>query len=294
MGVMKEASNSTPPVETGTVNSDDGTTIGYYWLGQGPGLVLVHGAGQSSGNLRILARDMSDTFTVYVPDRRGRGMSRSYGDFHGLDTEIDDLNAVLSASGAHYVFGLSAGAVIVVEAARSLPAITKLALYEPPLSFNGVRHAEWVSSYERELGAGNLGGALVTVLKATADRRALIRYVPRSLLAVPLNLVIKATSAKGFPGLVTCSLVELIQPIRWDAQTVMEAVGSLERFASLNCEILLLGGSKSARNLTASLDGLRKVLPDAKRVILQGVGHTAADNSRQPALVAAELRAFFA
>ena len=293
MGVMKEASNSTPPVETGTVNSDDGTTIGYYWLGQGPGLVLVHGAGQSSGNLRILARDMSDTFTVYVPDRRGRGMSRSYGDFHGLDTEIDDLNAVSSASGAHYVFGLSAGAVIVVEAARSLPAITKLALYEPPLSFNGVRHAEWVSSYERELGAGNLGGALVTVLKATADRRALIRYVPRSVLAVPLNLVIKATAQRASP-VGAMSPRDLIPTMHWDAQTVMEAVGSLERFASLNCEILLLGGSKSARNLTASLDGLRKVLPDAKRVILQGVGHTAADNSRQPALVAAELRAFFA
>jgi len=87
---------------------------------------------------------------------------------------------------------------------------------------------------------------------------------------------------------------DLIPTLHYDAQTVMDAAGPLERFAGLSCEILLLDGSKSARNLTASVDGLSTVLPGAKRVTLQGVGHTAADNSRQPARVAAELREFFA
>jgi hypothetical protein len=82
--------------------------------------------------------------------------------------------------------------------------------------------------------------------------------------------------------------------VHYDVQTVMDAAGPLARFAELHCEILLLGGSKSARNLTASLDGLSTVLPGAKRVTLRGVGHTAADNSRRPSLVAAELQAFFA
>ena len=63
------------PSSVGSVRSNDGTPIGYYELGQGPGLILVHGAGQSSENLRTLARELSDAFTVYVPDRRGRGMS---------------------------------------------------------------------------------------------------------------------------------------------------------------------------------------------------------------------------
>jgi hypothetical protein len=55
----------------------------------------------------------------------------------------------------------------------------------------------------------------------------------------------------------------------------------------------LLGGSRSARNLTASLDGLSRVLLDARRVVLHGAGHTAPDNGRQPARVAAELHRFF-
>jgi len=57
--------------------------------------------------------------------------------------------------------------------------------------------------------------------------------------------------------------------------------------------VLLLGGAKSARNLAAALDGLSAVLPRARLVTLPGAGHTAAGNSGQPELVAAQLRAFF-
>ena len=71
------------------------------------------------------------------------------------------------------------------------------------------------------------------------------------------------------------------------------AAGPLERFATLSCEILLLGGSRNARNLTASLDGLSRVPPNARRVVLHGTGHTSPDNGRQPARVAAELHRFF-
>ena len=68
-------------------------------------VVLLHGAGQSSGNLTRLARALSETFTVYVPDRRGRGRSGPYGDFRGLSTEIEDLSALLDACGATRLSG---------------------------------------------------------------------------------------------------------------------------------------------------------------------------------------------
>ena len=34
----------------GQVRSADGTPIGYYRIGDGPALILLHGAGQSSGS----------------------------------------------------------------------------------------------------------------------------------------------------------------------------------------------------------------------------------------------------
>jgi pimeloyl-ACP methyl ester carboxylesterase len=281
-----------PGSALGEVRSADGTAIGYQRAGTGPAVVLLHGAGQCSANLMRLARALSGAFTVYVPDRRGRGRSGPYGEFYGLSTEIDDLSALLDACGASRVFGLSAGAVIAIEAALVRPDITKLALYEPPLTFDGVIHGAWAPQYQRQLAAGKPGAALVTVLKATADRTSPVRWIPRRPLGAALDFAIKRTAGRPAPG-GTMSPRELIPTLPYDAQTVNGAAGALERFGVLACEILLLGGSRSARNLTASLDGLSRVLPDARRVVLHGTGHTAPDNSQQPERVAAELRRFF-
>jgi pimeloyl-ACP methyl ester carboxylesterase len=290
--VEEESGPSDPRPTLGEVRSADGTTIGYQRAGTGPAVVLLHGAGQSSGNLTRLAHALSRAFTVYVPDRRGRGRSGPYGEFHGLSTEIEDLSALLDASGASRLFGLSAGAVIAIEAALVRPDITKLALYEPPLTYDGVVHGDWAPRYERQLNAGKPGAALVTVLKATADRTSPIRWIPRLPLAAALDFAIKRTANRPAPaGLM--SPRDLIRTVRYDAQTVNGAAGALERFAVLSCDVLLLGGARSARILTASLDGLGKVLPDARRVVIPGTGHTAPDNSRQPDRVAAVLREFF-
>jgi len=291
--VNEEFGSADPRPALGEVSSRDGTTIGYQRVGTGPAVVLLHGAGQSSGNLTRLAHALSGEFTVYVPDRRGRGRSGPYGEFHGLSTEIEDLSALLDATGAGRLFGLSAGAVIAIEAALVRPDIARLALYEPPLTFDGVVHGEWAPQYERQLDAGKPGAALVTVLKATADRASVFRWIPERPLAAMLDFAIKRTAKRPAPPGVM-SPREMIPTVRYDAQTVNAAAGPLERFGGLSCEILLLGGSRSASNLTASLDGLCQVLPGARRVVMRGTGHTAPDNSRHPDRVAAALRGFFA
>ena len=274
-----------------SVTSADGTTIGYRRVGEGPGVVLLHGGSQSSRNLMALARALSDRFTAYVPDRRGRGISGPYRDDHGLRQEVEDLDALLGRTQAHNVFGLSVGATIAIEAARTLPAITRLALYEPPLEFDGVTQTAWLPRYERELAAGQLAAALVTIMKGTADRTA-FRLVPRFLLTSAIGHVMRRTEGSSVPAGVI-SLRDLIPTMHYDARTVLDAAGPLDRFAGLSCDVLLLGGSKSARNLTAALDGIAAALPRARQVTLPGVGHIAADNSGKPELVAAQLQAFF-
>jgi pimeloyl-ACP methyl ester carboxylesterase len=279
------------PSFDGTVTSSDGTTIGYSCVGQGNGLVLVHGAGQTAESFRTLATELASRFTVFVPDRRGRGRSPSYGDFQGLRTEVADLEALLDATGARYVFGLSSGAVVAIETALVRPDVAKLALYEPPLNHDRIRHDAWAPRYERELAAGRPGSALVACLKGTSDRTA-FRLVPGFLLAKVLDLAVRRTAARPVPP-GTFSPSELIPTIHYDVQTVTGAAGPLDRFAALSCQVLLLGGSKSARNLMATLDDLHRVLPGAGRITIHGVGHTAADNAKQPDRVAAELLRFF-
>jgi pimeloyl-ACP methyl ester carboxylesterase len=243
-----------PSAPVGSVSSADGTTIGYRRAGDGPGVVLAHGGGQASQNLMALARALSGRFTVYVPDRRGCGMSGPYSEDHGVRKEVDDLDALLGHTRAHNVFGLSAGAVIAIEAARTLPAITRLALYEPPLQFDGVTQTSWLPRYEREMAARQLAAALVTIMKGTADRTTL-RLIPRFLLVGALSLLIRKTAGKPLPA-GAVSPRDLIPTMHYDARTVLDVAGPLDRFAGLSCDVLLLGGSKSARNLTGALDGL--------------------------------------
>ena len=110
---------------TGSVASRDGTVIGYRQVSQGPGIIAVHGGIQAAQNLMKLAHALADSFTVYLPDRRGRGLTGPPGRHYSLATECEDLSALAKATGAHNIFGLSPGAIIALQAPLVLPAIRK-------------------------------------------------------------------------------------------------------------------------------------------------------------------------
>src|SRR5258708_21629126 len=87
---------------TGSVPSADGTTIGYRQYGHGPGLVLVEGGMQIAHNFAQLAEALADTFTVYVPDRRGRGLSPyDNNKDYGIQQDVQDLGSDLTTPGRH-------------------------------------------------------------------------------------------------------------------------------------------------------------------------------------------------
>src|SRR5678810_869476 len=108
---------STKEYITDFVTSKDGTKIGYRQLGKGAGLILVHGGMMASQNFMSLAKLLADEFTVYVPDRRGRGLSGLNGDHQGLSAESEDIQAILHKTQAQNVFGLSSGAIVVLQTA---------------------------------------------------------------------------------------------------------------------------------------------------------------------------------
>lgn len=276
------------------VTSRDGTRIGYRTTGGGPGLVVVHGAMQWSLSHAELAGALSGEFTVHLPDRRGRGLSACDPDAHGLDREVDDLDAVLTDTGAKYVTGVSSGAIVTLEAATRLPAIRKAAIFEPPL-FPDPREPEvLVSRLRRSLARGDRAGALVTGMKGARLGPALLHRMPSWVLRPLTILAMRQDDAKASD----CYLPmrTLAPTLRHDFDLVAEASGAARRFADLSCAVLLLRGEKSPQYLGAAIDALADVLPDADRVELAGVGHNVTGNTEfrgEPELVAVELRRFF-
>ncbi|HLW02386.1 MAG TPA: alpha/beta hydrolase [Ktedonobacterales bacterium] len=284
---------------TGTVTSQDGTSIGYYQYGHGPGIVLVQGAMGSAQNFSHLAEALSDTFTVYAPDRRGRGLSPlPYRQDHTIQRDVEDLEALLVKTGTRHVFGLSSGAVIVLAAALSSKTIQKLAVFEPPLFETTPLPTAEVARFDRAMAQGNLGAALTAAGKAV-QLVPIMNYIPGWLLTFMSNRML-ASEAKRPKG-DELTLRELTLSLPYDFRDIVEMHGALKRFSAIQTETLLLGGSKSPAYLTRDLDALEKVLPHVTRMEFPGLGHAASwdyDKQRNPTgnpeTVARELRRFFA
>ena len=118
------------------VISKDGTPIALDQSGSGPALVLVDGAlcHRAFGPSEALAKALAPHFTVFRYDRRGRGDSGNTGPY-AIAREVEDLDAVITAAGGSaFVFGVSSGAALALEAANSGAAISRLVLFEPPSS----------------------------------------------------------------------------------------------------------------------------------------------------------------
>ena len=73
-----------------------------------------------------LAELLADEFTIYIPDRRGRGLSDSQINKQGLSVESEDIQAIMNKTKAENIFGLSSGAIIVLETAIIEPTLKKV------------------------------------------------------------------------------------------------------------------------------------------------------------------------
>jgi pimeloyl-ACP methyl ester carboxylesterase len=276
-----------------TVTSHDGTNIGYRQMGSGPGLVLVHGSMASSQSFMTLATILSEDFTVYILDRRGRGLSGPVGNNYCIQKEIEDLDAIFKKTGAHYIFGLGSGALIAIKASLYLPSINKIVLYEPPIALDHSlieKHDLFMQSFEKEIVNGEMGAAFVTVLEGLEIMSSPLKYFPRFLLTLLFNRTIKDDAKNVKENDV--SLNELIPTHHFDYQLIIETKDSIVDFKDVSSQVLLLGGSKSPIFFKHSLDKLNNVLVCAKRVEFRGLGHAAPIENNQPEQVAQELRKF--
>ena len=84
---------------------------------------------------------------------------------------------------------------------------------------------------------------------------------------------------------------DLVPTWHYDIAIIEETADRVSDYASVQSDVLLIGGERSPAFLAHSLDALGRALPNCRRVTLAGVGHNAAVD--QPDRVAAVLREFF-
>jgi pimeloyl-ACP methyl ester carboxylesterase len=264
-------------METNYFESIDGIKIAYYKLGSGPNIILVHGGVEVAKSHIELAGVLSNYFTVYMYDRRGRGESDKYdiGEY-SIQKEVDDLTVLRKMTDTKYIFGISSGALIVLRTLIENSEIEKAIIYEPPLSINGSFELGWVDKFNTELSEGKIDDALITGMLGTQMGPAFFSRIPKWLLKLMLN------SMNNKPDKYTgTTMSELAPTLVFDNKLVLEMVDTLDQYHAIETDILLLGGSDSPAYLKNAVEQLGTILPKVNRITLEKMGHGGSGNRNQ-------------
>jgi pimeloyl-ACP methyl ester carboxylesterase len=250
------------------VDSSDGTTIAFDVTGDGPAVVLVGGMFQHraiDGATAQLAAALSERFTVFHYDRRGRGDSTDTPPY-AVEREVEDLAAIVETVGSASLFGMSSGAFLALEAAGAGVPVDALALYEPPLDGNPNLSAGW----DRELIA----------LAAEGRGEAVERFMTEAV-GMPAEAVAGMKQSPVWPLFVA---VEPTMP--YDLALTNRAVdGGPALWARIAAPALVMAGGDSTANWHEGAQGIAHALPNARYRTLPGQTHMVAPEALAPVLL---------
>jgi len=217
-----------------------------------------------------LARLLASHFTVFTYDRRGRGESGNTPPY-AVERELEDIEALVGeAGGTAFLWGVSSGAVLALEAANRLTGIKKLAVYEAPFIVDDSRpttEGDWVRINEA-VAAGRRDDAVKLFMKSVgvpAFVLALLRLTPAwsKLKAVahtlPYDGAIVRNNQRGKPL-------------------------PMSGWASVTVPTLVMDGGKSPDWMRHANRSLASVLPNAQYRTLEGQTHMVKAKAHAPTL----------
>jgi pimeloyl-ACP methyl ester carboxylesterase len=245
------------------VRSRDGTEIACWTSGQGPPLVLVHGAVADHTRWRPLLPHLEPHARVHALDRRGRGASGDAPDYD-LAREFEDVaaavDAVAAAAGSAVdLYGHSFGGLCAFGGAALTANLGRLVLYEgwPPVDPAG-----------HELPPG-VGGRLDELL-AQGDRDAVVQTMFREVVRMPAAELAALRAQPAWPARVAAAPA-LVRELRAIPRVALDPALA----ARISVPTLLLTGSDSRDPFAADVAAVAAALPDARVVVLEGQRHVA-------------------
>ncbi len=254
------------------VQSVDGTAIAYDQVGNGPAVILVNGAlgYRAMGFLTPLANLLAQHFTVIDYDRRGRGESTDTQPF-AVEREIEDIEALINEVGGEaYLYGISSGACLALEAAIKLGGkVKKLAMYEAPYDSDDARRQAFRNYRKRlaeVLAEGRKGDAAGLFMM-------FVGMPPEHLEGARQHPMWSMWEAVG-------------QTLAYDAAAMGDdGAVPIEKAARVTVPTLVMDGSASFPFMLTTAMALAKAMPHAEQRTLEGQTHEVSAEALAPVLV---------
>jgi pimeloyl-ACP methyl ester carboxylesterase len=258
------------------VISKDGTRIAFDKSGKGPPIIIVNGAmafREFYGDKPLVAA-LSNTFTIYTYDRRGRGESTDTKPY-SREKEMEDIEALIDdAGGASFLYGVSSGAALALLTAARLGSakVSKLALYEPPYDSDSEKNkADFALQKKR-----------INELLRTGQRGDAAAFFVSSL-GTPPEALEGLRKSKDWPVMQSVE-----HTLAYDYVVLGDGAIPVEIAKTVKIPVLVMNGDKSFDFMRDTAENLSKVMPNAQWKILKDQTHQVS-----PEVVAPVLRAFF-
>lgn len=261
-----------------TTSSADGMIITYETTGQGPGLIIVHGALTDIEEYTELAVFLSGKFTVHLMQRRDR---EGHCELYKIEDDCEDLLAVQRATGAVLLFGHSFGGLVALETAVLFNPFERIIVYEPGVSIHG--NWDWLTVYQSAMARKKYHLAFTVFVQGMGHSP--LSKAPRWLATLILRLAIRGKEWQLKKKLLVSNLRE--------HQEVKRLEGSYRKYATLSSPVLLAGGQASPPFIHDMLSILAGVIPASQVMMLPGLHHLSPQNGGVPALLAGHIVEFF-
>jgi pimeloyl-ACP methyl ester carboxylesterase len=261
-------------MNTEYVVSADGTRIAFQRQGSGPALILVDGAMcfRGQGPNDALAELLASRFTVFTYDRRGRGESGDTAPYT-VDREIDDLRALAKeAGGSVYLYGISSGGALALEAANAGLPVRRLALYELPFVVDRSRRIipdDYESTMDAHIAAGRRGPAVSLFMRVGIGLPAFVVGMMRLMPAWPKLKAVAHT---------------LPYDTSFTAPLQRGKALPADRWTNVHVPVAVIAGSKSPAWMQTAMRALAGVLPGATHTTLPGQTHLVKADALAPVL----------
>ena len=240
-----------------TVPSKDGTPIAVWRSGNGPPLLLVHGAAADHSRWAPVLPALEEPFTVLAVDRRGRGGSGDAHDY-AIEREFEDVAAVVEWAGEQTdVLGHSHGGLCALESALLTDGIRRLVLYEPPMGFLA--------------SPPHVVHRLQALLDAD-ERDALLAYFMQEVAGLPPEQVELLRSLPAWQA-----RLEVAHTIPREERASREYRFDPDRFRAVDVPTLLIEGGDSPSAFRAAGEAVQAALQNGRVAVMPGQRHAAMD-----------------
>ncbi len=255
--------------------SRDGAEIACGLDGQGPALLMIHGTGDTHLGWRRLQPLLAPHFTLYLMDRRGRGLSGDR-EAYALEREWEDVAAIIdSIREPVNVFAHSFGAMCALEGALLAKNIRRLCVYEPSVNRNA-------GNAKREFTIDEMAR-----LAALDDRDAVVELHLRNIINVPDETIVKQRANQA----AWTARLAMAHTMPRELQALRHYRFDAGRFSGLAMPVRVLLGEKSVGHGPETARLLTEAVHSSELVRLESQGHFAMLSA--PELLAQKLIEFF-